>query len=136
MQDSKFSQLDKQIEESRFADFDKNWAKTRQIFNYIKSNAMGQPKGAWFDRKEGDEGIYAEPENLMLESQVSGYWKGPLGKMMKYLSEEGGITLKSVAKEAGFSRYEVETLEELIRINKEAGWKSIKKRGTGGKSTP
>ena len=107
----------------KLADFDKSWAVTRKIFDYIKSNAMGQPEGKWFSRKQGDEGIYAEPKNEMLESQSSGYWKGPLLKMMKYLSEKGGITLKDVVKEAGLSKYEAETLEELIRINKEAGWK-------------
>ena len=133
MPQSKFSQIDKNIEKSRFADFDRSMAMTKQIFNQIRRNAKGSPEGAWFNRKPGQEAIYAEPRNEILQSASSGTWKAPLMKLMKYLGEEGGTTLKNVAKEAQLSQYEYETLEELIKINREAGWTLPKSSGTGGK---
>jgi len=118
MPKSPFQKLDESVEQSRFLDFDRSMQITRQIFNHIKSNALGRPTGAWMNRKPGQEAIYAEPKNEMLESQVSGYWKAPLMKMMKYLGEEGGITLKEVAKKANLSDYEIDTLMQLIKHNK------------------
>lgn len=89
-----------------------------QILDYISSNARGQPEGKWLDRQQGQEAIYAEPQNEMLQSASSGTWRAPLMKMMKYLSEEGGITLGDVAKRAGLSRYESDTLKTLFQINR------------------
>ena len=117
---SPFQKLDEKVEESRFAQYDRNMRVTREIFKQLKSNALGQPSGAWIGRKSGQEqpGIYAPPENEMVESASSGSWKAPLSKMMKYLSEEGGITLKEVMSEAKLSKYEAETLMDLVKHNK------------------
>lgn len=116
---SPFQKLDEKVEGSRMAAYDKNMAITRKIFEQIKSNALGQPSGKWIDHKSGREepGIYGPPKNEMVDSASSGSWKAPLAKMMKYLGEEGGITLKEVMSEAKLSRYEAETIMDLVKHN-------------------
>ena len=89
---------------------------TKAIFSQIRSNIFPKNDYKWGERKQGEEGIYAEPK--ITESASSGAWKGPLAKMMKYLSEDGGITLKQVMSEAKLSQYEAETLIDLIKHNK------------------
>ena len=89
---------------------------TQSIFTHIRSNLFPKNDYKWAERKQGEEGIYANPE--ITESASSGSWKAPLSKMMKYLSEEGGTTLKQVMSEAKLSQYEAETLIDLVRHNK------------------
>ena len=89
----------------------------RKAFEYLRSNATGQPQGAWFNRKQGQEAIYAEPKNEMLLGQVSGYWRKPLARFLEVVKKNSELPLKEIAKKAKLDRYEVETLSELFKKN-------------------
>jgi len=52
--------------------FDEKVALVRFAYNYLKGNIIPRKaEGAWFDRKQGDEGIYAEPNYNMLQGEVT-----------------------------------------------------------------
>jgi hypothetical protein len=51
--------------------------------NYLKGNVMGRPpEGQWFNRKQGDEGIYAKPKYNWEMGEVDGFHGG--GKFSKF----------------------------------------------------
>ena len=91
----------------------------QQLLNYIKSNAMGQPEGAWFDRVSGTQqpSLYAEPKNEMLLGQSSGYWKNLLAAFLRYTTKNPKASIGKIAKDTGLDEYQIRTLQELIAEN-------------------
>ncbi|OEU68405.1 MAG: hypothetical protein BBJ57_02250 [Desulfobacterales bacterium PC51MH44] len=81
----------------------------KSVMKYLKGNLMGRPpEGQWFNRKQGDEGIYAEPNYNMELGEVEGFHGGGMfskfsDNFMKtgtgghvfgwghYISEEKGV---------------------------------------------
>ena len=91
-----------------------------QLLNYIKSNALGQPEGAWFDRVSGRKqpSLYAEPKNEMLLGQSSGYWKNLLAAFMRYTAKNPKASISQISKDTGLDEYQIKTLTELLAVNK------------------
>jgi len=100
--------------------WDDRLALVGKVFDYLKRNALGQPSGAWLDRKSGSEepGIYAPPENEMLISQSSGYWKKPLATYLEFTAKNPGASVSKIMKGTGLDRYHVETLAETVGMAK------------------
>ena len=62
--------------------------------------------------------IYAAPAyKPMLLSQVSGFWRQPLAKFMELMAK-GSVSSVDDFVKAGMTKYEAETLKELVKINK------------------
>ena len=80
--------------------FDEKVALVRFAYNYLKGNIIPRKKeGAWFDREQGDEGIYAEPNYNMLRGEVPGPVKGiGGGKFFDLLSDTGQKAMSKLTK--------------------------------------
>ena len=88
---------------------------TRAIFEQIKSNLFPKNDYKWGERKQGEEGIYAEPD--MLISQVSGYWKKPLARYLEVTAKNIGASTSKIMRETGLDKYHVKTLKHLVGDN-------------------
>jgi hypothetical protein len=88
------------------------------VLEYLKSNVTGRPKGEWFNRVAGEEGIYAEPKNEMLIGASSGSWRGPLLRVMEFLSKNKNASVHDFVRGAEVSKYEADTIMKLLKENK------------------
>ena len=105
------------------------------MFEYLLNNIFGRSANThpgmvkslsdnpkmWIDKTDPNyqPSIFAAPQYEMMLGQ-SGAWKGPFLKIMSLFSKNPSSvqSVNSIVKKTGLSKYQAETLKELLEINR------------------